>query len=71
MKVKNKERDMNPAERLTIWEGIAATARARLASVDADYPCADRPLLERIRAGAMDCVRTAEEFVKWYKEKLA
>lgn len=62
---------MNPTERLAIWQRIAANARYRLASVDVDYPCADRPLLERIRAGAMDCVRTAEEFVTFYQKKLA
>lgn len=56
------------SERLPLWQEIETRAKARLASVDTDYPAADEGLRARIRAGAQSDVETASGFVKFYSE---
>lgn len=57
----------NPT-RIAIWEQHLAAAQARLAAVDTDYPAADFALREKIRAGAVDDVKTAREFIEFHSK---
>jgi len=57
--------------RLAIWENHLQDAYNMQDSVADDYPCADAPLMARLKANAADSVKTAEEFVKYYEDLLA
>ena len=57
----------NPT-RVAIWQNHLAASQARLENVDTDYPAADAGLREKIRAGIVQDVQTAQGFIEFHSK---
>jgi hypothetical protein len=62
---------MNSNERLAIWQGILERSQASLNDVRVRFSGLAENEIARIRAGWVEQVKTAQEFIGYYEEKIS